>query len=331
MYGSMLTKWHYSPEYEARRLIETAYQTLNGFFHANNFLVLSKLPKNVKSSPYIVILPDLEYPWEKIKSITYHSFPIGISDKALLAFALNNISNMSPLMSKIETAWKLQESEAMQKINTTLGVSDKYIKNINIYKTHIGPRVSFNYLREAGDINIYLRYDAVIGDIVYAIVSSLTRFSVFHKYQGDWIDSQFLADWLLNETPINTKFKFMSVFKNTKNKQSSVYKLQSIKFYKKLGLPLGITFECIDNKIYANSVELRNLTSRETSLLSAMISRDVPLSYDDIAKIVFVQTEDFSLQAISKIIERLRLKLAKNGISSSYIKTLRDYGFLLQS
>jgi DNA-binding response OmpR family regulator len=55
------------------------------------------------------------------------------------------------------------------------------------------------------------------------------------------------------------------------------------------------------------------------------------VSFDAIADNFSDSDENFSLYAISKTIQRLRNKLETNGISGSYIQTLRGQGYLLKN
>lgn len=55
------------------------------------------------------------------------------------------------------------------------------------------------------------------------------------------------------------------------------------------------------------------------------------VSFDQISDIIFVNEEKFSLFALAKFIQRLREKLEMNGISGSFIQTLRGKGYLLKN
>ena len=53
--------------------------------------------------------------------------------------------------------------------------------------------------------------------------------------------------------------------------------------------------------------------------------------FDTISDILFEDSENFSLFAQAKVIQRLREKLEKNGISGSFIQTVRGKGYLLKN
>ena len=75
-----------------------------------------------------------------------------------------------------------------------------------------------------------------------------------------------------------------------------------------------------------------NLNPTEKILLKHFIEKENQVvSFDEIADIIFKSDEEYSLYAIAKKIERLRNKLEENGISGSYIQTLRGQGYLLKN
>ena len=75
---------------------------------------------------------------------------------------------------------------------------------------------------------------------------------------------------------------------------------------------------------------LEKLTRQEYQLLSNLIEnpRNM-LTFDEIADILWPNGEDYSLWAITKLIERLRKKLSQNGISPHLIQTKRKKGYSL--
>lgn len=50
------------------------------------------------------------------------------------------------------------------------------------------------------------------------------------------------------------------------------------------------------------------------------------VTIDELADLLFANDEEFSLAAIAKTIQRLRDKLEQNGVSASFIQTLRGQG-----
>ena len=66
-------------------------------------------------------------------------------------------------------------------------------------------------------------------------------------------------------------------------------------------------------------------------MLSLIRNSNTVTEIDDIGSVIFKSEDNFSLYAISKTIQRLRDKLEANGISGSYIQTLRGKGYLLKN
>ena len=52
---------------------------------------------------------------------------------------------------------------------------------------------------------------------------------------------------------------------------------------------------------------------------------------DKLSDIIFNEGEEFSLWAIAKVVQRLRDKLEQNGVSGSFIQTLRGQGYALKN
>ena len=77
---------------------------------------------------------------------------------------------------------------------------------------------------------------------------------------------------------------------------------------------------------------MENLSPTEKIILRLLIQKaGGVVTFDEFGNELFGDENDFSLYAISKNIERLRNKLEANGISGSYIQTLRSKGYVLKN
>ena len=185
-----------------------------------------------------------------------------------------------------------------------------------------------------------MREDQGIYAITEAILTTLTRRDVYEQLSGNWAESELLVDWLVTKSTIHEVlkkydpgFNFLPTLKGTREKQSAKLLNISDNFYKKLGLPTSNKVFGIKNSeptIHKNHAN--NLTHTEKVILKLLIEKaNNVASFDELGNILFKSEDDFSLYAISKQIERLRNKLEANGVSSSYIQTLRGQGYLLKN
>lgn len=172
-----------------------------------------------------------------------------------------------------------------------------------------------------------------------AIITALTRKDVYDNLGGLWQESELLTDWLILHSSISeilNKYEpitsYVATLKGTRNVQSAKLMQESEEFYKKLGLPVdkrAFSLNGLTPEIYKKPVE--NLTAVEKILLSFLIQKENSVAtMEEIGDLIFKNEDNFSLYAISKNMERIRNKLEANGISGSYIQTLRGKGYLLK-
>lgn len=342
----MVTKWEYSIETEAERLIHCAHQMAVEFYHVNNFIVLPYTPKQTYVN--IVTFPDLAYNniprfWEKVKKVQVSDFPMKIN-KSLLESVKKQLSlqNMeTPDCKNTKKLWKKAEKEILSNIYKIIPSKKNLITKIIIYPTSFGTSSSFNWFNpKKGEIIMYLRQDQGIYTITEAIITSLARDEIYKDLGGIWQESEIITDWILTKSSLtkvlqkyeNIKY-FVPTLKGTRIKQQAKLLAESEEFYKKLGLPTKskiFNLNGLTPEIHKKPVE--NLSAKEKILLRLLVQKAGGVTtFDEIGENIFSSENDFSLYAISKTIERLRTKLEQNGISGSYIQTLRGQGYVLKN
>ena len=338
------TVWEYSKETEALRLLHAAHQISVGFYRVNNFIVLPYNPKI--NTLNLVTFPDLNYNniprfWDKVKSIDIVDLPIKV-DKKLLKDTINLMSSINIPKAEFEVVkekWAKAEVEILTKLYDIIPSKKDLIRKITIYPTVFGTGTSFNWGDKSGEILMYLRTDQGVADITEAIITSLTRRDIYKNLDGIWQESEIITDWLVSQSSISDVIKkydktpFLPTIKGVRIKQQARLLQESDNFYKKLGFP-------INQKIFGlngltpeiNKKPLMNLSETEKAILKLLIEKAGGVaSFDEIGAELFEAEDAFSLYAISKTIERLRNKLEANGISGSYIQTLRGKGYLLKN
>ena len=344
----MKTLWENSARTEAERLLHCAKNIAVGFYRINNFIVLPFTPK--VSAANLVTFPNLEYNsiprfWEKVKKIDTYDFPL-IIDKKLVDQTIKLIEKANlpkPNFEKTKASWEKAQKGVLNEIYKVMPSKKGIIKEIIIYSTSFGTGGSFNLFNQRtkdGKFIMYLREDKGIHEIAEAIITSLTRLDVYSKLEGLWQESELLADWLVAESSIATVLQkyekpdsYIGTIKGVRTKQQAKLLKQSEEFYKKLGVPgFDKPFSLNGLNPEINKKPLENLNINERLILKKLIeSSNSIVTFDDIADKLFKGDENFSLYAISKTIKRIRTKLEKNGISGSYIQTLRGKGYLLKN
>lgn len=342
---SSITTWEYSIESEANRLIQCAYQIIIGFYKTNNFIVLPYNP-NVNTANVVTfpLLPYTKIPrfWEQAKKSNVKDLPVKI-DRNLLNTTISFLEKelaKKPNFENTKVLWGKAEKEVIEETYKVIPSKKNIVTKITIYPTSFGTSCSFNWINEKGEIILYLREDQGIHAITEAIITSLTRDDIYEKLEGLWQESEIITDYLVTETSIAKVLQkyekaenYIPTLKGVRIKEQARLLEESDKFYKKLGIP---TFEKpfgyngLIPELFGKPIV--NLSETEKKVLLSLIrNSNIVTEIDDIGSVMFKSENNFSLYAISKTIQRLRDKLEANGISGSYIQTLRGKGYLLKN
>lgn len=339
------TQWLYSPESETSRILHTAQGIATGFYLVNGFVVVPDTYKGDITE--LVVFPKLNYMsvpkfWEQVRRIDINNIPVIPPEELFI-----NTNNLvlahglhEPEYADLQKTWAQAEDSVLEEIAYLLPGLKHSIENIYIYPTKYGTLASFNRPTDfPSDIHIHLREDADLYALVSAILISITRSKVETEYKGLWSESQMIVDWLIGETPLNSVLKefqpkrkippYLVTLREFSDKSAIT---ESEKFYKELGVRrTDSTFEIKSEKAFVDNQEIRGLTPKEFQLLQLLISHKGEIvTINNIADVLFHHDSDFSLYAISKNIERLRKKLEFNGVTGSYIRTVRGEGYLLR-
>lgn len=336
--------WKYSIESESNRLIHCAHQIVVGFYKTNNFIVLPINPS--VNNTHIVSFPNYPYTkiprfWEKVKKVDVNDLPV-IIDKDLLSAVSKTIESKIkvPEFEKTKSLWSKAEKNIISEIYKILPSKKGQIKKIEIYPTSFGTNCSFNWISKKGKIIIFLREDQGIYAITEAIITSLTRNDIYMRLEGLWQESEIITDFLVTETSIAKVLQkyerhenYVPTLKGTRIKEQAKLFQESNEYCQKIGIPNfknPFGYDGMIPKIFNRPTE--NLTNTEKAVLLTLIKKqNTVIDIEEIGNIMFESEDNFSLYAISKMIQRLRDKLEVNGISGSYIQTLRGRGYLLKN
>jgi hypothetical protein len=340
-----ITTWEYSVDTETERILHTAHQIIVGFYKTNNFVVL---PKKVSASAAnLVIFPDLNYQsilkfWKMASKIDIYTTPFTINPILRLKFKelLSKTNSIKPEYEKVMKLWSKAENEVLNEISRILPDKKSLIKKVTIYPTTTGTSCSFSLNQKGGEMIIYLRDDQGIHAITEAIITSLTREDIYDKLDGIWQESEIITDFLVTQTSIAKVLQkyekesyYTPTLKGTRHKDSGNLNKLSEEYYKKLNIPnFNNPFSLNGLTPEINKEPIQNLTQNEKQIMYLLIKNsNNTVSFDEVSDIIFKDDTKFSLFALAKVMQRLREKLEKNGISGSFIQTVRGKGYLLKN
>lgn len=333
----MKTTWQYSPKIEASRLLHTARQIANHFYRINGFVVLPHWQKHLPENA--VIFPHLAYHtlprfWDKVKRLPIDQLPVTAPPQLISGLAdLLTSTQPPPHTQSLKNQWQTAQAPLMTAITAVIPQA-KTITDLVIMPSQYGPIMSFSRYHQHR-IALHLRIpDGTIGNIAEGVLSSLTRNHVIHHLSGTWSEAEVVPDWLLTQSVLaDTIARFDADYQPTllatRGRQASKYLSQSNQYLRQLGLKLDAPLlEIVGNHIHYQNRPLKNLTPLQTTILKQLIRRQ-RLSSDELGNIMFTDKNAYSLYAMAKCIQRLRAKLESNGLTGSYLQTVRGFGYRL--
>ncbi len=336
-----LVTFNYSLEMEARRIIYLASRLPSNALQERGFIILPFLPK--KSSTPVIYFPDLAYHtipnfWPETGKLKWET-PIQappklISQVASLLRPKADFKKHSLLTHKLQKEWGRVEPTFWSTLKNISPIFPNHLKTINVYTSDYGPLSTFSLAKPGTtDITIYLRSDAAISDLIWSILTCIFR-PHMESAGFSWRDCQISIDFLLHFTNLNCGIKYTSsVMQCLDSPYPADLRLASQRFIKKLHMPNPNQHWSISgHTIYYANQPINNLSLSESQLLNFLVDhKDQSLSYDTIANHLWPNQPEITNSAITKKVERLRRKLANQGIPRKVIQAHRGTGYLLIS
>jgi hypothetical protein len=331
----MKTTWSWSIDSELNRILQAAHNIGNGFYVRQGFHVHSDSHPYAENSVSIPPLPYYTIPgfWQKVRDVDFYTLP---------ATDPHNLTqDLRPLLPELEPPqvedlkrnWDQNSQSILELIGRELPTT-KPLNSLTIYTTKFGTISSFNNSDPTSpEITLFLRQDATIYHLVEGIVSSLLRQT--HIDQGfSWQESEAIIDHILTLSQLAILLKQVepTPFQGTIQSLIPEQGQPNLEFLAQIQAPLQNPHLNIqDERPYINDRPIHHLTAREQKVLLELIKlQGKTLDYDTLSDLVFGADEDsFSLAVLSKVIERLRNKLEKNGVTGSLITTDRARGFFI--
>lgn len=334
--------WEYSENTELNRLLYTVAYIFKNFYSSGGFVILPN--KDKYKSESTVIFPkiplqqihNIEKKLNSIKITGLTTFDLAHDDlKHELKGILENFDYLKPpKYSELEKNFKKIKDAFFDDLATLSNVLGfKELNKIKIFPTKFGTKNSFTVLHK-GKIEIYLRDDTNVSNIIHSIICALTREKLLTKYSAMWQEAQMVADYIVLESNISKYLSkdFTTALHATKKAQFSDKTIETQnKLLKHIGfLTKKPEFRVENNQIFYGKTHIKGLSYFEEYALTKMIHRRGEIiNHDDVFDYLCVNTDEFSFYAISKSIERLRRKLEQNNIPSNVIRTVRGEGYML--
>jgi DNA-binding winged helix-turn-helix (wHTH) protein len=319
-------------DFECKYICFLAKGISMGEYQNNGFAVIPTLDNNPKS----VHFPNLPYSKEFWKSINLNSnknlsgdYPKSAIDevKKLLSKQRNDDNNTK--LNEIKSDWEKIEKDFFKDLNSFLnfGKALSKVDNINVLITPYGTRGSFNPPRIGNkfNLNVTSRIDQPAGNIAVGILQNLYIIDTWiggEIGEENYIKRMSAISFLMK----NTIFKkyFPDFVDLTKQNYTTNQKLitKSKGFLKKLGFA---------EKTVELSKSLINLTKQEEQVLKLLENhKGKVVSFDQVARVLWKDKRDdkFSLEAMAKVIEKLRKKIKGIGVNKEVIFTKRGSGYL---
>lgn len=319
----MKVTFKYSALAEYQRLVFNLYEIKSGFFKSRGFLVSTENNGDVTT----VVIPQLnkfntkkflkelnKKDIEKYTTLKHTSYPK----------LYKHISKLKPIDPEaFKTQWYSKQKRFESVVKSIFASCNL---NITVYLTQYGTVASYNVIQK-NKLIVFLRKDADISQVAFCILAYFIHTQ--HK-KLPWKTKQQVLDFLMSSTKIKRIFKnYHSIVEQIDKPSTKTTLEQSNLMYQKLGI-ISPVFTKQSGQFYANARPL-DLSYSEKALFQLLYENsNFYVSFDDIS--VSLWGEDysqFSLQAIAKVIQRIREKIQDEGLNYNCIKTKRKVGYML--
>jgi len=340
----MKTTFSYNPELEYERFVNIYRSLVSNLYQDHGFLVL---PYRLNDNPKSVYLPDvknlqLETYAADLRQMKVADIPLRYPSSTIQKMigelkkkvALESIDKDH--VTSVEEAWRIVEAQFEDYLVELFPRYRRYHFELNVYWTRYGTLVSFGRAELQGmsaTINIHLRDDMGVAQIVEGFISSLFLSEMIDEMKYVWLQREAIVDFILQKTKIARLFTgFIPTLDTaTQAKNLEKYYKESAVYVAQLGFAHNMGLAIEDKEVLVNGQHPRyRFTKNEMSVLERLVrTPDEPVSYFELGDILWKdKPDDFSLWALSRIMYKLRNKLRQNGLSENYVKNVRGEGYL---
>lgn len=312
----------YSLKSQARYICFLAKGIVDGIYQKGGFSVL---PYQVPGNFWTVYFPDLDLSrsfWQEIAKTQHDDFSKPFSklaeDEVILKLK-------TKLNKELENSWRSQEDKFWQLCEKFLNLKSlvSKIKEVRIIPTNFGTFGSYhpNITKTGYTLTLSSRSDVGGENIVHLLLMNLYNLcyrDAAEIGEIDWYKRQAVTEFLVQKTIFSELFILCKVTATT-----PAHIADSVKYLTKLGFPPASVrdFSSLENI----------LTVKERILFDLLKHAEGKLvDFNMIGDSLWSNNEDkFSLYAITKLIEGLRVKMRSTGFDSSILKTSKGQGYFL--
>jgi len=313
-----------STTWETRKVLFMLSQIHKCFYQTKGFLLLKStddLNENVAGNT-IITEPQLfdylqhKFNWNKFDSNVWSSDQWNKdTDKYKELYSV-----LDPEAQKIEINEDLMK-EAIDKIMWLFEINELEIK---LGFTRNG---SIGIFHMEDDKTIYLapRTDFTYSGLVSSIVGAIIR-KRFPKME--WEQYQLIQQFIIKDTVIGKQFANNNENNFVAFNNDDLYR-ESLHNYLLLGFPVEEVFSLKAGKLSMNGYGIVDfLTLKEERILTKLCEeKPNVVTLEVLGDILWEKAEDYSLQAITKTIERIRKKLTMYGLQKEVIFTKKNQGY----
>lgn len=337
----MKTIFSSCPVTEIERLVHACAVSASGFYNRNGFVILPKV--EISFREVVVVLPELEYRsipyfWQRVMVVpTQFSMNVPhdvqrdiekLTTKSLAGVSEARLASWVKGWGQVETVfWEVVGLFFPEEIG--------YIKQVEVRVTHYGSSSSFSFLeRKRGQkLIVYVRDDSGVAEIAESIVTALL-YPDRETYGFSWSRREAIVDFFMTRKEMRTLFPHYKPTLSGISRVTMGIKEKSELFMRKIGMVYGQRkIEILSGILFVKDVNVdRGFGPLERKVIGLLTSKQGELvTFDEIEDVIWGQGEMKSLWAITKLMQRIRNKLIKCGLSENCLRTLRGRGYVLES
>jgi hypothetical protein len=333
------TKFIWNLETDVERVANICVSVANGWFNRHGFVVV---PESAGQEMSQIVLPRLNYQsiphfWQTMATEVPEQFPIimPVDIRQALTELVRPIHHIhEEILEQKEAEWRAKEVTFWSFIADIFPKQYNYVGEVEIRLSPIGSGSSYGFLTK--DTNqkliVYLRTDYSVTFLAEVILSSLLS-PHFEEFADHWRETEAPVDMVLSQSRLFDIFPDFVPTLASMRLPSKVMQNKSRAYTAELGMVLDQENEITmrDDHFWIEGKDISfELSVNEKALLQLLLSnKGKVVSYDEMATVLWVGEDFFSLWALNRAISRLREKIDQLKGSGSAIQTVRGKGYLI--
>lgn len=325
-------------ETETERILHASMKTASGFYYFHKFAVLPYLELGNAACVY---LPEFDFKsipsyWDSVKDLK-DELPLRpniVLFESTRAIVADSFVSLDARVLEIEKEWRVIESSVWDFL---IYVAPRYfspLTRLDVRVTSYGTSASFQESSDgAHSVLCYLRQDMGVAEIIEGLLSSLL-FPDMKRFNFSWENRESVADFfvylLVQKGILPGSTLTMKSLKELKPELIA----ESGRYMHRLGLVIEKPFLLERGQVFFNHHSLVGIvTAQQLKLLKLLVRRSGELiSYDQLGDVLWQDDPDsFSLEALTKQMQRLRGVLLEHGVDGRHLEVVRGTGYILHN